>query len=69
MVGNATAGGDSMTLFVGANATNMNGDNSLSASSGWTIAEFNVFGGPGGAARHLQQRGDHQDPDAHQLRR
>jgi hypothetical protein len=48
VVGNATAGSDSMTLFVGGSASNMSGDNSLSASGGWTIAEFNVFGGPGG---------------------
>jgi hypothetical protein len=49
VVGNATAGGDSMTLFVGGSGTSTIGDNSLSASGGWTIAEFNVFGGPGGA--------------------
>ncbi len=48
VVGNATAGSDSMTLFVGPSGTNMSGDNSLSASGGWTVAEFNVFGGPGG---------------------
>ena len=48
VVGNANAGGDSMTFFVGMTATNMTGDNLVSASAGWTIAEYNIFGGPGG---------------------
>lgn len=48
VLGTADASGDSMTLFVSGVATNMSGDNSLGAGAGWRIAEFNVFGGPGG---------------------
>jgi hypothetical protein len=49
IVGNASAGSDSMTFFVGGVGTTIPGDNSVAASTGWTTAEYNVFGGPGGA--------------------
>ncbi|GIH03690.1 hypothetical protein Rhe02_17570 [Rhizocola hellebori] len=49
LTGNATAAGDSVTFVAGGTATTAPGDNFLSASGGWDIAEFNVFGGPGGA--------------------
>jgi len=49
LTGNANAGGDSITFVAGGVATAAAGDDSLAASAGWEIAEFNVFGGPGGA--------------------
>ncbi len=49
LTGTATAAGDSITFVAGGSATFAAGDNLLTASGGWEIAEFNVFGGPGGA--------------------
>ena len=48
VTGSANAAGDSITFVVGNYGKAMSGDNSLTASGGWTIAEFNVFGGGGG---------------------
>lgn len=48
VVGNASPAGDEMIMFVGSAGTTMGGDNSVAASGGWDVAEFNVFGGPGG---------------------
>ena len=45
--GTATAGGDSVTMFVGGMAYSRTGDNSVNAAAGWNIAEFNVFGAGG----------------------
>jgi hypothetical protein len=47
LVGTATGGGDSATLWVGATPYAVAGDNAVNAAAGWRIAEFNVFG-PGG---------------------
>jgi hypothetical protein len=48
--GTATAGGDSVTMFVGGTAFTRTGDNSVNAAAGWNIAEFNVFGAGGSSA-------------------
>src|SRR5262249_5121605 len=51
LTGNAGAGADSVAMTIGGSAFVRAGDNSVNASSGWTIAEFNVVGdGRGGAA-------------------
>ncbi len=50
LTGTATAGADSATLAVGGTMNLVNGNNSVSASGGWTIAEFNVFGAGGNTA-------------------
>lgn len=56
LAGTATASGDSATLTAGTNIYSVTGGNYVSASAGWTVAEFNVFGyggnssGGGGAS-------------------
>jgi hypothetical protein len=50
LTGTATAGADSVTMTIGGTAFSRAGDNSVNASSGWTIAEFNVFGDGGNAS-------------------
>jgi von Willebrand factor type D domain len=45
--GTVSAGGDSVTMFVGAMAYSRNGDNAVNAAAGWNVAEFNVFGDGG----------------------
>jgi hypothetical protein len=50
LTGNAAAGADSIVLGVGATASSATGNNSVSASGGWTTAEFNVFGAGGNNA-------------------
>lgn len=47
LTGTATAGADSITMTIGGVAFARNGDNSVNASSGWTISEFNIFGDGG----------------------
>jgi hypothetical protein len=49
LTGAASAGGDSITMTIGGTAFSRLGDNSVNASSGWTIAEFNVLGDGGSA--------------------
>lgn len=44
LTGNATASGDSVTLFDGTSSYTTAGGNYVNAAAGWTIAEFNVFG-------------------------
>jgi hypothetical protein len=48
--GVATAGGDSVTMFVGGTAYSKAGDNAVNAAAGWNVAEFNVFGDGGNSA-------------------
>jgi hypothetical protein len=48
--GTATATGDSVTMSTGANVYTRNGDNAVNASTGWTTAEFNIFGAGGNSA-------------------
>ncbi|HLY92004.1 MAG TPA: hypothetical protein VKQ89_01985 [Candidatus Angelobacter sp.] len=48
--GTATSTGDSITMFDGTTAHTTNGDNAVSASTGWTIAEFNIFGAGGNSS-------------------
>jgi hypothetical protein len=50
LTGAASAGADSVTMTIGGTAFSRAGDNSVNASSGWTIAEFNVFGDGGNAS-------------------
>jgi len=50
LTGTATAGADSVTMTIGGSAFTRAGDNSVNASSGWTIAEFNIFGDGGNAS-------------------
>jgi hypothetical protein len=50
LTGNASAGADSITMTVGSAAYSRAGDNSVNASSGWTIAEFNVLGDGGNSS-------------------
>ncbi len=47
LTGTATAGADSITMTIGGVAFKRNGDNSVNASSGWTISEFNILGDGG----------------------
>jgi hypothetical protein len=42
--GQASAGGDNITLFDGSTAYTRVGDNAVNAAAGWNVAEFNVFG-------------------------
>jgi hypothetical protein len=48
--GTATATGDGIGMFDGSTLHTQAGDNFVSASSGWTSAEFNVFGAGGSSA-------------------
>ena len=50
LTGTATAGADSITMTIGGTAFSRAGDNSVNASSGWTIAEFNILGDGGDAS-------------------
>jgi hypothetical protein len=47
LTGAASAGADSITMTIGGTAFSRVGDNSVNASSGWRIAEFNIFGDGG----------------------
>jgi hypothetical protein len=47
LTGAAGAGTDSITMTIGGTAFSRVGDNSVNASSGWKIAEFNVLGDGG----------------------
>jgi hypothetical protein len=47
LTGTATAGADSIIMTISGTAFSRNGDNSVNASSGWRIAEFNVLGDGG----------------------
>ena len=47
LTGTATPGADSIIVIIGGQAFSRAGDNSVNASSGWTIAEFNIFGDGG----------------------
>jgi hypothetical protein len=49
LTGNASASGDSIVVTISGMAFSRNGDNAVNASSGWTIAEFNVLGDGGNA--------------------
>ena len=48
--GAVSATSDSVTMFVGTTAYARAGDNAVNAASGWTTAEFNVFGAGGSSA-------------------
>ncbi len=48
--GSATGTGDLVIMNTGATAFMANGDNAVNASSGWTIAEFNLVGDGGNSA-------------------
>src|SRR5688572_14176500 len=48
--GNVTATSDTVTVSDGTSMWARNGDNAVAASTGWTIAEFNVFGDGGNSA-------------------
>ena len=50
LTGSATSTGDSVALSTGTNVYTRNGDNFVAAASGWTAAEFNVFGAGGSSA-------------------
>jgi hypothetical protein len=50
LTGNAGAGADSIIMTIGSTAYTRAGDNSVNASSGWTIAEFNVVGDGGNSS-------------------
>ena len=51
MTGTATSTADSVTMWTGpTTAFTRTGDNSVTATNGWTIAEFNVFGAGGSTA-------------------
>jgi hypothetical protein len=50
LTGNAAAGADSVALGTPGGAFAATGDNSVNATAGWTIAEFNVFGAGGSSA-------------------
>jgi hypothetical protein len=47
LTGAASAGADSITMTISGTAFSRAGDNSVNASSGWTIAEFNILGDGG----------------------
>lgn len=49
LTGTADAASDSITVTIGASAFQRVGDNAVSASAGWKIAEFNVLGDGGSA--------------------
>ena len=42
--GTASSTGDSVAMSTGTNVYTTSGDNAVSASTGWNIAEFNIFG-------------------------
>jgi hypothetical protein len=48
--GAVSATSDGVTMFVGTTAYARAGDNAVNAASGWTTAEFNVFGAGGSSA-------------------
>jgi hypothetical protein len=48
--GNVTATSDTVTVSDGTNIWARNGDNAVAASTGWTIAEFNILGDGGNSA-------------------
>lgn len=50
LTGTVSATADSVTMSTGANVYTVNGGNYVSASAGWTIAEFNIFGAGGSSA-------------------
>jgi hypothetical protein len=50
LTGAASAGADSVIMIISNVAFSRAGDNSVNASSGWKIAEFNVFGDGGNAS-------------------
>lgn len=50
LTGTATATGDSVAMSTGGSVFTRTGDNSVNASSAWTIAEFNIFGAGGSSA-------------------
>lgn len=47
LTGAASAGADSIVVTIGGTAFTRNGDNSVNASSGWKISEFNILGDGG----------------------
>ena len=47
LTGAASVGADSVTVIIGGTVFSRAGDNSVNASSGWKIAEFNLFGDGG----------------------
>ena len=47
LTGAASAGADSIIMTIGGTAFSRAGDNSVNASSGWRIAEFNILGDGG----------------------
>jgi hypothetical protein len=49
VAGVTTATTDAITVYVGGTAYMASGDNRLSLSGGWGVAEFNVFGNGGGS--------------------
>jgi len=50
LTGTVTATSDTVTVADGGTLFARNGDNAVAASSGWTIAEFNLFGDGGNSA-------------------
>ncbi len=50
LTGNADAAGDSVVMTIGGTAYARVGDDAVKASSGWSIAEFNVFGDGGNSS-------------------
>jgi hypothetical protein len=44
LTGNASAGGDSVSLWDGSALYSAPGGNYVTASAGWTVSEFNIFG-------------------------
>jgi hypothetical protein len=48
--GTVSSTSDSVTMSVGGTAHTKNGDNAVNAASGWTTAEFNIFGDGGNSA-------------------
>lgn len=48
--GNATTSADSVTFSTGSTVYTATGDNAVAAASGWTIAEFNIFGAGGNSS-------------------
>lgn len=50
LIGLVSASGDSVAVFDGSTMHAVSGDNAVNASTGWTIAEFNIFGDGGNSA-------------------
>ena len=50
LTGTVSATSDSVTMSVGNTVFAINGDNAVDASTGWTTAEFNVFGDGGSSS-------------------